>query len=224
MDAHEWNESLDRIISTIAEMIDLLKNESRRWATSPIFSTPLPSPATDSPPPKMAASISTSTIVNIQSTPEHQPEPAAKIVTLQPNPDPKPSASIPTNTKSSTHNTESLTRVAPPFKRTPSPISPPSLEMTGRATVKATTLITMATMLKTDVISTKTKKKTTTFIHATVRREWRPPWHSVPTSPNTIGRVEWRPPWRNTKFHPGSSLRTRMFRGGEIVMCQSLGP
>ncbi|XP_021994265.1 uncharacterized protein LOC110890929 isoform X1 [Helianthus annuus] len=54
MDAHEWNESLDRIISTIAEMIDLLKNESRRWATSPIFSTPLPSPAAASPPPTFA--------------------------------------------------------------------------------------------------------------------------------------------------------------------------
>ncbi|MFS7967299.1 hypothetical protein Hanom_Chr09g00784161 [Helianthus anomalus] len=54
MDAHEWNESLDRIISTIAEMIDLLKNESRRWATSPFFSTPLPSPAAASPPPTSA--------------------------------------------------------------------------------------------------------------------------------------------------------------------------
>ncbi|KAF5756673.1 hypothetical protein HanXRQr2_Chr17g0817591 [Helianthus annuus] len=54
MDAHEWNESLDRIISTIAEMIDLLKNESRRWATSPIFSLPLPSPAAASSPPTSA--------------------------------------------------------------------------------------------------------------------------------------------------------------------------
>ncbi|KAJ0838350.1 hypothetical protein HanRHA438_Chr16g0788081 [Helianthus annuus] len=51
MDAHEWKESLDRIISTIAEMIDLLKNESRRWGTSPIFSTPLPSPVAATPPP-----------------------------------------------------------------------------------------------------------------------------------------------------------------------------
>ncbi|MFS7897169.1 hypothetical protein Hanom_Chr00s007159g01737031 [Helianthus anomalus] len=37
MDAHEWNESSDRIISTIEEMIDLLKHESQRWATSFIF-------------------------------------------------------------------------------------------------------------------------------------------------------------------------------------------
>ncbi|MFS7914284.1 hypothetical protein Hanom_Chr02g00151591 [Helianthus anomalus] len=35
-------------------MIDLLKNQSRRWATSPIFSTTLPSPAAASPPPTSA--------------------------------------------------------------------------------------------------------------------------------------------------------------------------
>ncbi|KAJ0880266.1 hypothetical protein HanRHA438_Chr10g0461201 [Helianthus annuus] len=53
--------------------------------------------------------------------------------------------------------------------------------------------------------------------NATVRRDWRPPWHQsscyVTTKPNAAGRYEWRPPWTCIP-----SLRTRtFFRVGVLI-------
>ncbi|KAJ0850466.1 hypothetical protein HanPSC8_Chr13g0581151 [Helianthus annuus] len=51
MDAHEWNESLDRIVSKIAEMIDLLKNRPRFQAPAIVATTTTPPTTVADPPP-----------------------------------------------------------------------------------------------------------------------------------------------------------------------------
>ncbi|KAJ0445085.1 hypothetical protein HanIR_Chr16g0839051 [Helianthus annuus] len=69
MDAREWKASMDRIESTLFETSNLLKKESRRWATSPIFSTS-PPVSVIAPPTLLTIAVSSPpTSVPIPSTP-----------------------------------------------------------------------------------------------------------------------------------------------------------
>ncbi|MFS8003039.1 hypothetical protein Hanom_Chr13g01209201 [Helianthus anomalus] len=174
MDAHEWNESLDRIISTIAEMIDLLKKESRRWASSPIFSTPLPSRAAASPPP------------------------TSDPVTTLP-----PPVSATTPTTSATQKQAARIALLPP-KSAPftvtKPTTPPTSyprEDTFMRDLKISYKVSATTPSKTTTMILATKKmKFTSFNSANRRRKWSPPWRPVETTPNATGRIQWRPPWQ----------------------------
>ncbi|MFS8034125.1 hypothetical protein Hanom_Chr17g01577541 [Helianthus anomalus] len=174
MDAREWNESLDRIISTIAEMIDLLKNESRRWATSPIFSTPLPSPAAASPPPTFAPVPTLPPPLSATApTTSATPKQAARIALLPPKSAPF-TVTKPTTPPTSYPREDTFMR---------------DLKISYKAS--ATTPSKMTTM----ILATK-KMKFASFNTANGRREWRPPWRPVETAPNATGRIEWRPPWQ----------------------------
>ncbi|KAJ0535866.1 hypothetical protein HanIR_Chr09g0435261 [Helianthus annuus] len=162
MDAHEWNESLDRIISTIAEMIDLLKNESRRWATSPIFSTPLPSPATASPPPTPA---------------------------LVPTLPPPISATAPTN--SATPKQAPRIALLPP-KSAPFTVTKPTITILVTRLRKAgNSFPAEKNMMPVKGVIEKGEWRppwhfTTTYPNVVGRTEWRPPWRNIkflPASP-----------------------------------------
>ncbi|MFS7936564.1 hypothetical protein Hanom_Chr05g00417041 [Helianthus anomalus] len=194
MDAHEWNESLDRIISTIAEMINLLKNESRRWATSPIFSTPLPSPAAASPPPT-----------------------SAPVPTLPP---PKPATTPPIPSPASA--LKSPPQLAPSQMPTSPTITPIQSTQYLDASVQSDIILNSFKAISEFEEKFGVNYKVTTYFSDTQKhttkcmgviygidlmcvikehiREWRPPWRLVKTTPNAIGRVEWRPPWQKDKF------------------------
>ncbi|MFS7945887.1 hypothetical protein Hanom_Chr06g00529401 [Helianthus anomalus] len=185
MDAHEWNESLDRIISTIAEMIDLLKNESRRWATSPIFSTPLPSPVAASPPP---------------TSPIEPPSPASAIIT--PPASPPKIAPTPCTLVPSLRMFASLPLVPilenkkkcflGAFVSISNTLQEWSLETQGIIQQPCEDIIA-EWKIKVDFMSW--------FLVDFIRvsnehtNEWRPPWRLANTSPNADGRFEWRPLW-----------------------------
>ncbi|KAJ0589873.1 hypothetical protein HanIR_Chr04g0191141 [Helianthus annuus] len=176
MDAHEWNESLDRIISTIAEMIDLLKHESRRWATSPIFSTPLPSPAAASPPPT-SAPVPT------------LPPPVSATAPTTPRP-------IPMNLH---HQVDSPMTHYDPQK--PKLHIPRGNEKDDH--MPKQTIILSPTSYGSDTGPPQTNHyKDHFYVHneapiaySAGKREWRPPWRPVETTLNATHRTEWRPPW-----------------------------
>ncbi|KAJ0483379.1 hypothetical protein HanIR_Chr13g0664171 [Helianthus annuus] len=56
------------------------------------------------------------------------------------------------------------------------------------------------------MISATKKMKFSLCITTNERREWRPPWRLVETSPNATKRIEWRPPWQ-TRFVNGRQER-----------------
>ncbi|XP_022040994.1 mucin-7-like [Helianthus annuus] len=188
MDAHEWNESLDRIISTIAEMIDLLKNESRRWATSPIFSTPLPSPASASPPPTSATEQPSPASAII--TPPALPLKTAQTPSLVPVPK-SVRVAVTTSARKSASSLPKPTLFYPPPKKVP-------------LTTKSASKRTPTPSTKEADLKDPSSDDLFNIDSATGKREWRPPWRLANTSPNTIGRFEWRPPWRMTKSIPVS--------------------
>ncbi|KAJ0578678.1 hypothetical protein HanIR_Chr05g0250611 [Helianthus annuus] len=210
MDAREWNESLDQIISTIAEMIDLLKNESRRWATSPIFSTPLPSPATDSPPPTVTPTLPSPPTIFVT---------APRVPSPVPPPPPKQACStIPLAPKLAptfSRKPISTTIETPTQKQAPRDVIPNSRCGALFKSISDLKLIEMWCPSQGPMpmrVEHTSKSLSTLFICygfvsdeetdevVTGKREWRPPWRLVMTAPNDTGQTEWRPPWSNTKF------------------------
>ncbi|KAF5797701.1 hypothetical protein HanRHA438_Chr07g0294241 [Helianthus annuus] len=45
-------------------------------------------------------------------------------------------------------------------------------------------------------------------------REWHPPWRSVTTAPNTVGRFEWHPPWKFPMLCPNFNLVDKVLLRG----------
>ncbi|KAJ0578456.1 hypothetical protein HanRHA438_Chr04g0194971 [Helianthus annuus] len=181
MDALEWKASMDRIESTLFEIINVLKMESQRWATSPIFSTPSPvsiiAPPTSvpvpSPPPTTHSSMT----------------PKQASVTNQP---PK---------KNFRHHTSNNHCSIPtPLASKPIPASPRKATTTKSSSKpKPTPSLIQASMVSSGlskVVYTRTTTNQVTQINgATPNRDWRPPWGFIKTAPNAAGRTEWRPPW-----------------------------
>ncbi|KAJ0578431.1 hypothetical protein HanIR_Chr05g0247861 [Helianthus annuus] len=206
MDAHEWNESLNRIISTIAEMIDLLKNESRRWATSPIFSTPLPSPAAPSP---QSTPISTPKFTTF-SQPTASPKPSLLRASLLAPSGPK---AAPLSAYATTQAPYSSLNVTISFKdsrawKISKYDSEQLLKSCGYSicnhliqvddnVLKASNLLMYLVVFEEpfDIIEESHKKRVSKS--GAQKHEWRPPWCSVKGSPSAAGRTEWRPPWRS---------------------------
>ncbi|MFS7955386.1 hypothetical protein Hanom_Chr07g00642011 [Helianthus anomalus] len=181
------HELFEQIESSIARMIDILKNRPRFQAPAIETASATTTPAQNTVPPL---------------------KPASKLA-------PSSSKPTPTRNKSSPRNTNSSTWVAPPLKRLS--LDPPLfLVLVGAATIMVTTPIivggtkTIRTMLKVVVTSVIKKKKLESFVGVTGRREWHPPWRSIDTSPNATGRLEWRPPWHIQKHFASPSLRTRI--------------
>ncbi|MFS7943940.1 hypothetical protein Hanom_Chr06g00506191 [Helianthus anomalus] len=223
MDAQEWNESLDRIISTLAEMIDLLKNESRRWATSPIFSTPQPSPAAASQPPTSATEPPSpaSAIITPPALPPKVPPPS--VFSLMP-----PLISASTLPKTNPYTVFSASK--PKQATLPVPFvqetnQPPAPKPTQALEPKLTVIKKKRTNVK---VAIEEPKLCSLFYHLTkllflnhikwvaVKGEWRPPLRFVPTDPNVVGRLEWRPPWSTLKSCPDCILEDKDFiRVGE---------
>ncbi|KAJ0481867.1 hypothetical protein HanRHA438_Chr13g0605891 [Helianthus annuus] len=245
MDAHEWNESLDRIISRIAEMIDLLKNESRRWATSPIFSTPLPSPAVASPPPTSAPVPTLPPPVSATApTTSVTPKQAARIALLPPKSAPftvtkptTPPTSYPREAtfmrdlkisyKASLHPKFRVNNYTPFTKK--------------EKMVNAVTKTLHYEHYVKDYHHEKSSSKemvTPSFNHylpfhvnngillivneallerLVEKHDWRPPWRFTKTTLNAIERVEWRPPWGHQVLSKFSPCGQGEFEQGGLI-------
>ncbi|KAJ0455349.1 hypothetical protein HanRHA438_Chr15g0702791 [Helianthus annuus] len=221
MDAQEWNESLDRIISTIAEMIDLLKNESRRWATSPIFSTPLPSPVTASPPPTSAPVPTLPPPVSGTAPNVPSPASAATPPASPPKIAPTPCTPVP-----SLRMFASLPLVPILEKKKKCFLS---AFVSISNTVKEWSLETHGIIQQPweDIIS-KWKIKVDFMSWFLVdficvpnehTNEWRLPWCLVSTPQIATMRTEWRPPWPITERSLIASLRTRIFQAAGNDVC-----
>ncbi|KAJ0440893.1 hypothetical protein HanIR_Chr16g0791691 [Helianthus annuus] len=183
-----YEELLDLIQLSLQRMIDILKT---------------PPPASAHEPPSPASAATTPTLNTVPPS-----KPASKSA-------PSPSKPTPTHNKSSPRNTNSSTWVAPPLKWMS--LDPPLFQApVGAATIMVTTPVTVGgtktvrTMLKVVVTSVMIKKKLESFVGATERHEWHPPWHSIDTSPNATGRLEWWPPWHIRKHFASPSLKTRI--------------
>ncbi|KAJ0442150.1 hypothetical protein HanRHA438_Chr16g0753251 [Helianthus annuus] len=232
MDAHEWNESLDRIISTIAEMIDLLKNESRRWATSPIFSTPLPSPAAASPPPTVVIKPPPSTVATFAIVPPPTSK-TTEVASASPNICPTKKINHPLNNKDggfgsqftkrrflgTNGNTMHYLNVLLPTSEKPfsSNSSKDYSKVKGAKVCLLPEMLQKAFQTNTSRCITSSKPRPTpdeeeAEQRAVEIREWWPPWRFTKTAPNGIVRVEWRPPW--VKFNPNVVLEDKDISSG----------
>ncbi|KAJ0866389.1 hypothetical protein HanRHA438_Chr12g0551111 [Helianthus annuus] len=236
MDAHEWNESLDRIISTIAEMIDLLKNESRRWATSPIFSTPQPSPAAASPPPTSATEPPSPASAII--TPPALPLKTAQTPSLVPVPK-SVHVAVSTSARKSASSLPKPTLFYPPIYTISTSIKPTVATLTSVFNQKAThamekngsivylegedfdnrMLNHFVWKIKRGSPNVEATGETDLQPRVVAHLKWR--LRPVATAPYEIVRLEWRPPW----FPPSRilifALRTSRIRAGWNDMCPS---
>ncbi|KAJ0920043.1 hypothetical protein HanRHA438_Chr05g0236521 [Helianthus annuus] len=220
MDAREWNASMDRIESMLFEMIGLLKNESRRWATSPIFSKPPPISAPVPPSPAPEPLPTTTAII-----------PATKFTTFDQLAAPKPALNTsPSPTSAVAQPPRQVSSATPAPKsalklQTPPPYraSSPSISAPKRATLPqsvAPKTLSLPEPGASKIAATPTSFAGHNFISlvqptSTAKREWRPLWSHGETALYVIVRLEWRPPWSIRSF----ALRTRRVRVGWIVTC-----
>ncbi|KAJ0443583.1 hypothetical protein HanIR_Chr16g0822381 [Helianthus annuus] len=229
MDAREWNASMDRTESMLFEMIGLLKNESRRWATSPIFSKPSPisalippSPASEPLPTTTAILPATKFITFDQLTTTlaleqlAAPKPAL-------NTSPSPTSAVvqpPTQVYPATLAPKTALKLQTP---PPNRASSPSVSAPKRATLPqsvAPKTLSLQEPGASKMAATPTSFEGHNLISlvqptSTAKREWRPLWSHGETALYVIVRIEWRPPWSIRSF----ALRTSRVRVGWIVTC-----
>ncbi|KAJ0456271.1 hypothetical protein HanRHA438_Chr15g0711641 [Helianthus annuus] len=190
MDAREWKASIDRIESTLFEIINLLKEESRRWATAPIFSTPRPVSVNAPPTLSTIAASPPPTSVPIRSSPlAFVSTVTPKQVNLATSSIPKP---IPKVEYQFQHNMIFL-----PVVRKSTPQKAPTIAncLLGPPTVEWP-------------YRTMNRNRTAPITGIAEKRDWRPPWRSVATALNVAVRLEWRPPWPVAEHLPVASMRT----------------
>ncbi|MFS7930303.1 hypothetical protein Hanom_Chr04g00342651 [Helianthus anomalus] len=216
MNTLEWKASMDRVESTLFEIINLLKEESRRWATSPILSTP-PPVSVISPPTLLTIVFSLPpTSVPVPSPP---PDFVSTMKPKQASATTPPTTAIPKSTQKPVPTPLAPTLVPSPQKVTATkssskPTPTPILIQTSMVSSK----------LKKVVRSLPTAKPMTSIKEIAGLPEWRPPWRLMETAPNLTVQLEWRP----RGFHQVKSgffaLRTRQIRAGWIVMYQQRSP
>ncbi|KAJ0535865.1 hypothetical protein HanIR_Chr09g0435251 [Helianthus annuus] len=213
MDAREWKASMDRIESTLSEIINLLKMESQRWATSPIFSTP--------PPVSVIALEAKSRTLPppVSSTPPHVPS----LVSAHEPPSPASATTTSSAQTTAPGPVPKFVHVAihasdpffPPIYMTQTLKQAPTLggedyERPMHAVISYGVRQIAISFLKKNVLfhlpgedvnnrmihhlGKEFKRRITTKREAE-KREWRPPWQPNKTVSNATARTDWRPPW-----------------------------
>ncbi|KAJ0947310.1 hypothetical protein HanRHA438_Chr01g0013831 [Helianthus annuus] len=159
MDAREWKASMNRIESTLFEIINLLKEESRRWATAPIFSIPRPV-FVNVPPTSSPAAATPPTTATPKPTLKPIPTPLAPTLVLSPQ---KATVTKPSSKPTPTQILIKTSMVSSRLKKVVS--SPPTTKQ--MASIKG-------------VVKKLEWRPPWRYIetapNATVRVEWRPPW------------------------------------------------
>ncbi|KAJ0623847.1 hypothetical protein HanIR_Chr01g0036721 [Helianthus annuus] len=195
---------MDRIESMFFEMIGLLKKESRRWATSPIFSKPPPisAPIPPSPTPKP---LPTTTVI-IPATKFTTFDQLTTTLALKQLTAPKPAINTPPPPTSAVVQPPTQVSSATPAPKTalklqtppPNRASSPSISAPKQGTLPQS--VAPKTLSLSEPGASKIAATPTTFAGhnlislvqptSTAKREWRPLWSHGETALYVIVRLE----------------------------------
>ncbi|KAJ0776944.1 hypothetical protein HanRHA438_Chr11g0526581 [Helianthus annuus] len=195
-------ELFDRIESSIARMIDILKNRPR-----------LPPPISAATPTAMSP-VST-------TPPTYTPISTPKSTTFgQPPAAPKPS---PLRVPKTTPTRPSLPK---PFASRPNPTPTLALTLCPKWNTGFTKTAWEMSITGMPQFHWSSKWYKDDSIESVAKqREWRPPWHPsrqyIETAPNVVVRLEWRPPWNSLMLHRDCQPCGQGSFKGDRMMCTS---